>query len=329
MALFISPSYSSYLKDIYIEAIIPKCVITNYDKADILILRTGKNIKWEELAKKNVIINHSPFDYIFTDKAVLALSYPIKKDIICPIVLGGGIIDIFAEMKRVEKLLQIGDEGYWILKPPYLFGGKGIKLLKNVKPHHIADEEYKGWVLQKYIENPMLINGRKFDIRFFVLETQTSAYIYRIANLRLSGKKYVLKSKDMAVHLTNVCYQQKQGYSNTFKLLDYDALEKTTKFKESDFKKIVSLLKEGMLPILHKKPKIDGVNHFELYGIDVMFTATNQIFITEFNTNPAMEFGLTDKTLRDFRVNLLSETFDIVLKEISGKKIKTKKYVKI
>jgi hypothetical protein len=331
-SLFISPSYSPYLREIYIGAFQPKDVITNYDKADILILRTGKNITWIDL-KAGVIINHTPFSYLLTDKAFLGLTYPKKVDILYPIVIGG-VINIEDEMKIIEKKLNLGTKGFWILKPPSLFGGKGIVLFQHPSQAEIADEKYKGWILQKYIENPLLVGGKKFDIRFFVLETgDGQLYLYKCANLRMSAKTYSLSSSDMATHLTNVCYQQKQGFKSTFSLLDYDDLSSYPisfyKPSSSDFKMVLSILQGGLKEVIKKKPKFDDITTFELYGIDVLFSDDGRLFIGEFNTNPAMEFGEGDKILTKFRKDMITETLEIVLSSKSGKKQKLKKYVKI
>jgi len=35
------------------------------------------------------------------------------------------------------------------------------------------------WVVQKYVEKPLLYNGRKFDIRVWALKTLDKIYFYK------------------------------------------------------------------------------------------------------------------------------------------------------
>ena len=74
------------------------------------------------------------------------------------------------------------------------------------------DARCGGWVCQKYIERPLLIDGRKFDIRAFCLlvtdrKGRIQAYAHRSCSyVRTSSTKYSLKPQDLAkkgVHLVN------------------------------------------------------------------------------------------------------------------------------
>lgn len=64
----------------------------------------------------------------------------------------------------------------------------------------------------RYITNPLLIEGRKFDIRVYMLliagEKCTYAF-YRDGYIRLSCLPYDPTSKDMTIHLTNQYIQKK------------------------------------------------------------------------------------------------------------------------
>ena len=123
-----------------------------------------------------------------------------------------------------------GEENMWILKPNDNNCGRGVRLFSTLdqvkkliteysqikRPFRdttIAPEEYQTiksetLVLQKYIERPMLIQSRKFDIRCWVLITQDlDCYLFEQGYVRLSSYQYSLKATDLAIHLTNHAIQ--------------------------------------------------------------------------------------------------------------------------
>jgi len=71
---------------------------------------------------------------------------------------------------------------------------------------------HNSFIIQKYIERPLLINSRKFDIRIWVfLDSEGNAYYCKKGYLRTSSKKFVLDPGDpdnRLVHLTNVAIQK-------------------------------------------------------------------------------------------------------------------------
>jgi len=66
--------------------------------------------------------------------------------------------------------------------------------------------------LQKYIERPLLISQRKFDIRIWVfLNPDGEAFFCKEGYLRTSSNKFVLDPDDpdnKFVHLTNIAVQK-------------------------------------------------------------------------------------------------------------------------
>ena len=67
------------------------------------------------------------------------------------------------------------------------------------------------FIIQKYIEAPLLIDQRKFDIRVWVLVTHTSkVYVFREGYVRTSSTEYTLDQDSILrpeVHLTNNAIQ--------------------------------------------------------------------------------------------------------------------------
>lgn len=98
----------------------------------------------------------------------------------------------------------------WVVKPAAQNQGRGIEVFKNAKDitNHIFSQKGSYWVIQKYIEKPLLYNGRKFDIRVWVLLTEKfQIYFYREGYLRTSSIDYSNQDKNLHVHLTNQCLQ--------------------------------------------------------------------------------------------------------------------------
>jgi hypothetical protein len=71
-------------------------------------------------------------------------------------------------------------------------------------------------IIQKYLEKPSLINGRKYDIRFFMLVACTKPYLVMTNSgyIRVSLEDYNIDTfgagdkKDKATHLTNASVQK-------------------------------------------------------------------------------------------------------------------------
>ena len=93
----------------------------------------------------------------------------------------------------------------WILKPPNSNGGHGIKVVDDI--NSIPSNE--ATIVQKYISNPYLIHGHKFDLRLYVLITSLdplTIYMYGDGLVRFATQPYTNsldKLQDNFIHLTN------------------------------------------------------------------------------------------------------------------------------
>lgn len=64
-------------------------------------------------------------------------------------------------------------------------------------------------VVQKYLEKPVLIHGRKFDIRMWAMATQNMEFLFfREGYIRLSSSPFTLENTERFTHLTNNAVQK-------------------------------------------------------------------------------------------------------------------------
>lgn len=112
----------------------------------------------------------------------------------------------------------------WILKPTSRYGGDGIRLvrgtddLEKVKreftpchKYHPELKEDNRFVIQEYIERPLLLHGRKFDVRMYMLLASTKPFmlLYRPGYIRAALQMYNLtNTTDLSRHLTNTHVQE-------------------------------------------------------------------------------------------------------------------------
>jgi hypothetical protein len=100
-------------------------------------------------------------------------------------------------------------ENYWLVKPANLNQGRGIEIFNSmmeIQKFLSSQAIYSYWVIQKYIEKPMLFKGRKFDIRVWSVATHKGEFFfYKNGYLRTSSDDYSLDNENNYVHLTNNC----------------------------------------------------------------------------------------------------------------------------
>ena len=101
-----------------------------------------------------------------------------------------------------------GDKNIWIAKPAGLSRGRGIQVFSTIE----EIEEYTrgkdhNWIVQKYIENPLIINNRKFDLRIWVFVTDLNPltiWFWDKPYLRFPAADYNAENlNDRFIHLTN------------------------------------------------------------------------------------------------------------------------------
>ena len=213
-------------------------------------------------------------------------------------------------------------DGYnlWLIKAINLNRGMGIKVendLDKIEKEIIEindnlkmeisnkkKRKCKCILIQKYIEKPLLYQGRKFDIRLWVLfigNKPDDVYIFKEGHLKATCGNYDLNSKDIYVHLTNYSIQKYNsdfskieiGNEIPFKDLQKDLDSKKIKinFRNNIYPKIVRIVRITAGAAKAKINMMNRKNCFEIYGYDFMIDEKFNPFLIEINTNPGFEFS--------------------------------------
>lgn len=105
--------------------------------------------------------------------------------------------------KFINEYASQEKQEVWICKPRDSSRGRNIFLLTDISQLH----NDSACVLQKYIPNPLLIGGYKWDMRVYVMVTSMcplKIYLYNEGLIRFGTDKYTLKTLDnVFAHLTN------------------------------------------------------------------------------------------------------------------------------
>jgi tubulin monoglycylase TTLL3/8 len=96
----------------------------------------------------------------------------------------------------------------WIAKPAGKSRGRDIALFNSSAAllQYVQNSNDCQWVAQKYIERPLLVQQRKFDIRQWVLMTSwepLSAWFYQDCYLRFAAARYSTVDLGIHCHLSN------------------------------------------------------------------------------------------------------------------------------
>nr|XP_055237885.1 inactive polyglycylase TTLL10 isoform X1 [Gorilla gorilla gorilla] len=256
-----------------------------------------------------------------------------------------------------EAFFTLFDETQlWICKPTASNQGKGIFLLRNreevaalqAKTRSMEDDPthhktpFRGpqaRVVQRYIQNPLLLDGRKFDVRSYLLIACTTPYMIFFGHgyARLTLSLYDPRSSDLSGHLTNQFMQKK---SPLYMLLKEDtvwSMEHLNCYINDTFWKARGLAKDWVFTTLTKrmqqimahcflaaKPKLDcKLGYFDLIGCDFLIDDNFKVWLLEMNSNPALHTNC--KVLKEVIPGVVIETLDLVLetfrKSLRGQKM--------
>ncbi|XP_069035364.1 probable tubulin polyglutamylase TTLL2 [Lepisosteus oculatus] len=196
-----------------------------------------------------------------------------------------------------EKAANGGKPGYWICKPVDLSRGRGIFIFDDIKKLTYDSSV----IVQRYISNPLLISGYKFDLRIYVCVRSfhpLTIYIYQEGLVRFATEKYQLTCLDnLYSHLTNTSInkfgpsyttdKERVGPGCKWTMSKFRCFLHSQKFDEillwQGINSIVTLTVLTIAPSLPFSP-----NCIELFGFDILIDDNFKPWLLEVNYSPAL-----------------------------------------
>nr|CDS34255.2 tubulin polyglutamylase ttll4 [Hymenolepis microstoma] len=217
----------------------------------------------------------------------------------------------------------------WIIKPPASSRGRGIYLASK-----LGDiPKRKKVVAQKYISDPYLINGNKFDLRLYVYVTSVDPlriYIHRNGLVRFASQKYSVSQKEFDnkfVHLTNFSINKKntncrppdeapENFSHKWPL---DDLWRYLKAKGHDTEKLWEDIKAiafktvatatfKMASMVAQHVRCRESAH-EVFGFDVILDSKLRPWLLEVNISPS--FHTPSKIDNDIKTEVVVDLLNV------------------
>lgn len=191
---------------------------------------------------------------------------------------------------------------------------KKIKTLKHKHKYSLQNE----WILQEYIDNPLLFNNKKFHIRCYYLYTFFNnipeAYIYQGGNIYTAKNDFKNEFyNDKNIHDTHLGSTDDDYYFPH----NLDCSQE----KKNKIQKQINLLGSNLFKIMKGKCYSENINCYELFGVDIMITDSFEVKLIEVNN----KIGLAYVKDKHFFIKLLDDVLELTMDKefINQKKSKS------
>ena len=266
---------------------------------------TRKDLLYKNLSKLKELFPGTKFDFL-PESYILPNEFTFLKD-------------------KMDK----NPNQFWIVKPVASSQGRGIFLTKNINeiPNNYS------MIASRYINNPFLINNKKFDLRIYAFVTSILPLrIYRFNEglTRFSTNNYNSDKNDRCAHLTNYAVnknnknyiQNKQPFDIDYNSSKWTLTSLKQYFEEHDinsellFGKIDDIIiktliscENNLLSAISKYCSFQE-NCFELYGFDILIDDNLNCWLMECNLSPNLHF---DAPI-DLKIKgeMIAEIFDLI-----------------
>ncbi|GLE00255.1 hypothetical protein PINS_up008982 [Pythium insidiosum] len=219
----------------------------------------------------------------------------------------------------------------WIMKPCSKAQGKGIFIVNKLsqtkkwanQPRWANVPIKDGYVVSRYIEQPLLVGGKKFDLRMYVLVLSyrpLQALVYREGFARFCNVKYssdVDAIDNPFVHLTNVAVQKNNeeynnkhgGKWNIKNLLLFVEATRGRGAGDKLLRDIHTVMRHSLRAVQHVI--INDYHCFECYGYDIIIDDSLKPWLVEVNASPSLTTTTAED--RNMKARLLRDVLELAI----------------
>ncbi|KAH3693719.1 hypothetical protein DPMN_081159 [Dreissena polymorpha] len=230
----------------------------------------------------------------------------------------------------------------FIIKPSNGAQGHGISLCRNIDKIPTTEN----FIVQEYMDKPLLLDGYKFDLRIYVLVSSCDPlrlFLFNDGLVRMSTEKYLPPAENnishLYMHLTNYSVNKHNEFYEKGTSMDSGSKRSIKSLNEhlrrNDYdvsllwRNISDMIVKTMIVsephILHAyrmcrpgaSPCSDSVC-FEVLGFDVMIDRKMRPWLLEINRSPS--FGTDEKIDFDIKSALIEDTLRLLNIKMSDKK---------
>jgi hypothetical protein len=241
----------------------------------------------------------------------------------------------------------------WIIKPVNFNRGRFIKVENEIekistefeqikKVHRIKNTQNNSKakcnsiIIQKYLENALTYQNRKFDIRLWVMfigNKPNNVYIFKEGHLKATCSEYDVNSKDPYVHLTNYSIQKHNsefgkieiGNEIPFKDFqnDLDKKKLNINFKKDIYPNICKIVRITAGAAYPKINIFNRKNCFEIFGYDFIIDEDFNPYLLEINTNPGLE--ISSPLIKMLLPRMIDDAFKLTIDKLGNGKMYIKR----
>ena len=191
------------------------------------------------------------------------------------------------ELKQLFVSNPREDPPVYIVKPENSLSRTGVGIVRNyleLMSHLDHYSDYQEWIIQDYIDNPLLFNNKKFHFRIYVIyvqtENSTTAYLSKNGFIYTANKEFESDTFDNDIVLSgenskNNVFYIPEDFTRSFGKQVWDNMV---------FPQIVKITRETIRSTVeHLKCPAKKQKCFKILGYDILINKDFKCFLAEIN----------------------------------------------